>query len=405
MTTPKRTTGQLNSPFPFPLNVNGNQPQQPATPQTFWDNLNNWLQMRAGVGVVNQMEHQDGGKPSRSPVEDMAALAQAFGFNLPAMQQRQDTALLELNKAQTEAQRAKADSELQSVRNEFQNLKDYLQQPTPEDPLREMLMKKALEEDPLTTAARAQFISRLTALPPEQPSLTQQLRELKTLENELRGVFAPPPSPAADIGMVKEQLYSIELKRLEMQERLDLKRIEKEYDAATAQAAAWKEIVNTVANFGGQIGEFIVNRMMPAGAVPAALAPGQVVQDDTPAATLKCPDCGQQSVIISQEVMAALTETNKPQLVTCSNPKCKVEHELTPPDSGPAAQPTQNDTPAADDESDIERDQYFALESESPDEEPEPPPPPLTRRNAQPPLRPGFNRLAEALPDDTIRKG
>lgn len=393
MTTPKKP-GQVNNPFPFPLNVNGggNQSQQSATPQTFWDNLNNMLTARASVGLVNQLEHPDAARPAKSPVEDMAALANAFGFNLPAMQQRYDASLMELNKAQTEAQRAKAEADLQSIRNELQQFKDALQQEPPQDPLREALLKKALEEDPLTKAAREQFMARMMAPAQPPPSLMQQFLEFKKLENEMRGVFAP--APAAHAGMTADQLFSIELKKLELQERLDLKRVEKEYETATNQAAAWKEIINTVANVGGQIGEFIVNRMMPGNEVALpALTPARVAQGDKPAATLTCPDCGQESVSISQDVMAALTETHEPQSVTCSN--CGVEHELTPPGSGPASQ--QSQSAVANGEADVEPE---------PPAEPAALPPPTARRNVKAPARPGFSRLAGVLPEyDAIRKG
>ena len=346
MAAPKKST------IPWGVGLPGkNSPQSADAPiDSFWDSMASLAKMKTAAQAGNLL--QDPARQNNS-VSEMTEVAKAFGINVPEMAKEQNRLLQQLNEAQAEARSAENKAEYSRLENLIENIKTNQNPAAHSDPLREMAIEMAKsaisrqnterEKDPVSLAYE-QFIMNKTLSDLEgsqnPPTVADQVGSaVETLRaiKELSTAFSPPAPPPQALGMTPEKNLELELKKLEVEQQIEMYRIQKQNENDAKKAAGLHEAVQMIGGAVESIGKSIASSLIQANSggpsrmqmtPPPAQTPtnfiddsqiGQpgtgpdpdpdagpdVVVDDGSnplVGRLDCPDCGQNTVYITQEI-------------------------------------------------------------------------------------------------------
>ena len=194
------------------------------------------------------------------------------------------------------------------------------------------------EKDPVSQAYE-QFIMNKTLSDLEgsqhPPTVADQVGSaVETLRaiKELSTAFSPPPPPPQALGMTPEKNLELELKKLEVEQQIEMYRIQKQNENDAKKAAGLHEAVQMIGGAVESIGKSIASSLIQANsggpsrmemAPPPSQAPKNFIDDSQiaePGASpdavavagddgsnplvgrLDCPDCGQNTVYITQAI-------------------------------------------------------------------------------------------------------
>ena len=338
---------------------NGGSPAADGSIDTFWDSMANLAKMKtaAQAGGLLQEPAAYGG----NPVGQMTEVAKAFGINMPEMAKEQNRLLQQVAEAKAEAQRAEGRADMGRLEAQIDNLKNLTTQGnTSNDPLREMaveMAKSALQksqgpgDDDPVAAAYKQFIMNKTLNDLEQsqspPTVADQVGSaVETLKaiKDLSTAFSPPPPPPTSI-LSPETNMELELKKLEIEQQLEMYRINKQSETDSQKAQGMSEAVKMIGGAIEGIGKNIADQLMNSspGYVPGAVEPtpsassnhiggvdvvepSTVEGEENPlVGKLQCPDCGVEAVYITKEMWDA---GQAGQAVPAACVACGAQHEL-----------------------------------------------------------------------------
>ena len=258
----------------------------------------------------------DDSSGSPDPLSQFARVASAVGLNMTELNQQRDRMIESMGNAKDEARAAEHRADLVRLEAQIAQLQEGRQGGVLDEISRELLLDR-MRPDPLEGALRERVAERMMGTleaDAHPPSLVDQVSHaantLKDLR-ELSGLFAPPPSAA---GLTPERQMELELKKLELEERLAERRIDSETEAQKAKANSWTEITRMIGGALESVGKSLAAEMLAqsgaldqptaaeAGAAsrgdPAAHAAGAADQS-TEAKAVQCPDCQQQAIYVT----------------------------------------------------------------------------------------------------------
>ncbi len=319
--------------------------------------------------------------PSSNSVSEMTEVAKAFGINVPEMAKEQNRLLQQLSEAQAQARSAENKAEYSRLENLIENIKTNQNPAAHSDPLREMAIEMAKsaisrqntekEKDPVSLAYE-QFIMNKTLADLEgsqnPPTVADQVGSaVETLRaiKELSTAFSPPAPPPQALGMTPEKNLELELKKLEVEQQIEMYRIQKQNENDAKKAAGLHEAVQMIGGAIESIGKSVASSLIQAnvGNAPAAnlsmsapqpnnfIDDSEIVQpeamggsesgggDNPLVGQLDCPDCGQQTVYVTQDLYNKNLSGEAVNVVCVS---CGAQHVLegaTPPDETEAPPP------------------------------------------------------------------
>ena len=363
--------------IPWQLGIQGSPKGGSATSDSsvdaFWDSMSNLARMKTAAQAGGLL--QDPGTQGPSAVGQITEVAKAFGINMPEMAKEQHRLLSQVAEAKAETQRAEGRADFGKLEAQIDNLKNLTTQGnTNNDPLREMaveMAKSALQrsqgdspDDPVASAYK-QFIMNKTLSDLEQsqspPTVADQVGSaVETLRaiKEMSVAFSPPPPPPT-ASLSPEKNMELELKKLEIEQQLEMYRIQRQSDADNKKAEGMQEAVKMIGSAIEGIGKSVADQLInsSSGFAPSAMeptpadytnhasepdmvAPSAVDGDDNPlVGKLECPQCGQEAVYITKMMWDA---SQAGQSVTAACVACGAQHELG---DGPSAE--LEDVPAA----------------------------------------------------------
>ena len=173
-------------------------------------------------------------------------------------------------------------------------------------------------------------------------SAVETLRAIK----ELSTAFTPPPPPPTSEGLSPERNMELELKKLEIEQQLEMYRINKQGEAESKRAQGMSEAVKMIGGAIEGIGKNIADQLMnsspgyaPSGpssvneptrtnhiADPDLADPSAVDDGENPlVGKLQCPDCGEEAVYITKEMWEA---GQQGQSVLAACVACGAQHAL-----------------------------------------------------------------------------
>ena len=288
-------------------------------------------------------------------------VAKAFGLNMPEMAKEQNRLLEQLGQAKAEAQRAEGRADMGKLEAQIDNLRTLASQSNASnDPLREMaveMAKSALQksqgpgdDDPVASAYK-QFIMNKTLSDLEMsqspPTVADQVGSaVETLKaiKDLSTAFSPPPPPPPTASLSPEKNMELELKKLEIEQQLEMYRINKQTESESKRAQGMSEAVKMIGGAIEGIGKNIADQLVnsSAGYAPGASAspaattnhigevdvvdPSAVEGEENPlVGKLECPDCGAEAVYITKQMWEA---GQAGQSVPAACVACGAQHEL-----------------------------------------------------------------------------
>ena len=361
--------------IPWPLGIQsskkGESSGSDGSIDTFWDSMTNLAKMKTATQAGGLL--QDSAPQAMNPVGQMTEVAKAFGINMPEMAKEQNRLLQQVAEAKAEAQRAEGRADMGRLEAQLDNLKNLATQGNVNnDPLREMavdMAKSALQrtqgpeaDDPVASAYK-QFIMNKTLSDLEMsqspPTVADQVGSaVETLRaiKELSTAFTPPAPPPQAEGLSPERNMELELKKLEIEQQLEMYRINKQGEAESKRAQGMSEAVKMIGGAIEGIGKNIADQLMnsspgyapsgpPATDAPAPgdytsepdmVDPSTVDEGENPlVGKLQCPDCGEESVYITKEMWEA-GQNNQSVPAACV--ACGAQHTLgeEPGDNPPA---------------------------------------------------------------------
>ena len=366
----------------------------------------NLAKMKTAAQAGNLLQEPSQG--GTGTIGQLTEVAKAFGMDMPKMAQERDKLLVELSNAKNEAQKAEAKAELSRVESQIEGLKTMLTntQAPASDPLRDMaveMAKTALQNsqgggdnnDPVASAYK-QFVMNKTLEDLEaarnpvsvQDQVGGAVETLRSIR-ELGAAFAPPaPPPPPSPTITPERQMELELKKLEIEQQLEIYRINKENEAATQRASSMQDAIKMVGNALEGIGKSVADSLLSrsSGFAPSANMPppppsnmiddSDLMQspadagedDDALVGKLECPDCGQEAVYVTARMYNA---GQRGEDVEAACVACGAIHQL-------------GDSSAEDDESPVEPPVF------APPERPAPSSPGRTRNGKERPPRRNF---------------
>ena len=330
---------------------------------TFWDSMSNLAKMKTATQAGGLL--QEPGSHASNPVGQMTEVAKAFGINMPEMAKEQNRLLQQVAEAKAETQRAEGRADMGKLEAQIENIKNLTTNGNANnDPLREMaveMAKSALQktqgpaaDDPVASAYK-QFIMNKTLSDLEMsqspPTVADQVGSaVETLKaiKELSTAFTPPAPPPTSI-LSPEKNMELELKKLEIEQQLEMYRINKQSEAESAKANGMSEAVKMIGGAIEGIGKNIADQLLNSspgyapGAVtreeppspessanhigtPNMVAPEDVEGEDNPlVGRLECPDCKQEAVYVTKQMWDA---GQAGEQVTVACVACGARHEL-----------------------------------------------------------------------------
>jgi hypothetical protein len=324
--------------------------------------------MRTAAQAGNLL--QEPASSGSGTIGQLTEVAKAFGMDMPKMAQERDKLLVELSTAKNDAQKAEAKAELSRVEHQIDGLRTMLtnNQAPANDPLRDMAVEMAKaamqksqgggDDDPVASAYR-QFVMNKTLEDLEMARNPVSVQDqvggaVETLRaiRELGAAFAPPaPPPAPSPTFSPERQMELELKKLEVEQQLEIYRINKETEAATQRASSMQDAIKMVGNALEGVGKSVADSLMakspgyaPSADIPES-APANMVDDsgmmkspndvgedeDALVGKLECPDCGQEAVYVTARMYNA---GQRGELVEAACVACGSKHELGDPEPG-----------------------------------------------------------------------
>ena len=359
-----------NNQIPWQLGIQGPKKVAPnssdSSIDTFWDSMSTLAKMKTAAQAGGLL--QEPAAQAVNPVGQITEVAKAFGLNMPEMAKEQNRLLEQLAQAKAEAQRAEGRADMGKLEAQIDNLKTLTTQGADHnDPLRQMavdMAKSALErsqgpaaDDPVASAYK-QFIMNKTLSDLEQsqspPTVADQVGSaVETLRaiKELSTAFSPPPPPAPpSASLSPEKNMELELKKLEIEQQLEMYRIQRQFATDEKKAQGMSEAVKMIGGAIEGIGKNIADQLMnsspgyvPESTVDAApmageangtnhiaepdlFAPGTAVEGDNPlVGKMECPKCGQEAVYITQKMWDA-GQAGESVVAACV--ACGEKHEL-----------------------------------------------------------------------------
>ena len=333
--------------------------------------------MRTAAQAGNLLQEPSAG--GAGTIGQLTEVAKAFGMDMPKMAQERDKLLVELSNAKNDAQKAEAKAELSRVESQIEGLKTMLSnnQAPPNDPLREMaveMAKTALQNsqgggndnnDPVASAYK-QFVMNKTLEDLEaarnpvsvQDQVGGAVETLRAIR-ELGAAFAPPaPPPPPQSTFSPEKQMELELKKLEIEQQLEIYRINKENEHATQRAASMQDAIKMVGNALEGIGKSVADSLLSrsTGYAPSSDLPSpepsnmiddsEMIQsptdvgeeDDALVGKLECPDCGQEAVYVTARMYNAGQRGEKVEAACVA---CGSKHELGDSESEDDQNPVQ----------------------------------------------------------------
>jgi hypothetical protein len=354
------------SQIPWQLGIQGSHKGEAASSDSsvdnFWDSMSNLAKMKTATQAGNLL--QDPAPQGPSAVGQITEVARAFGLNMPEMAKEQNRLMEQLAEAKASAQRAEGRADMGKLEAQIDNLKNLTTQGNSNnDPLREMaveMAKSALQksqgpgdDDPVASAYK-QFIMNKTLADLEMsqspPTVADQVGSaVETLRaiKDLSTAFSPPPPPPPTASLSPEKNMELELKKLEIEQQLEIYRINKQTEAESKRAQGMSEAVKMIGGAIEGIGKNIADQLMNAspGYAPSAVSPAASSVPDAnhignvdvvdPSAVeggenplvgkLECPDCGQEAVYITKQ-MYEDGQAGKSVPAACV--ACGTQHEL-----------------------------------------------------------------------------
>ena len=340
---------QKRSTIPWGVGLSGKNSSQSADGpiDSFWDSMASLAKMKTAAQAGNLL--QDPARQGNS-VSEMTEVAKAFGINVPEMAKEQNRLLQQLNEAQQQARSAEGKAEYSRLENLIENIKTNQNPAGYSDPLREMAIEMAKsaisrqntekEKDPVSLAYE-QFIMNKTLSDLEgsqhPPTVADQVGSaVETLRaiKELSTAFSPPAPPPQALGMSPEKNLELELKKLEVEQQIEMYRIQKQNENDAKKAAGLHEAVQMIGGAIESIGKSVASSLIQANtggpsrmemSPPPAQAPKNFIDDSQIAqpgaepnadvdavveddgsnplvGRLDCPDCGQNTVYITQAI-------------------------------------------------------------------------------------------------------
>ena len=311
---------------------------------SFWDSMASLAKMKTAASAGNLLQDPS---PQSNSVSEMTEVAKAFGINVPEMAKEQNRLLQQLSEAKGEAQAAQSKAEYSRLENLIESLETNQNPAAHSDPLRDMALEMAKsaiakqnverEKDPVSLAYE-QFIMNKTLSDLEgsqnPPTVADQVGSaVETLRaiKELSTAFTPPAPPPQALGMTPEKNLELELKKLEVEQQIEMYRIQKQTENDAKKAAGLHEAVQMIGGAIESIGKSVASSLIQANTGNAGNAPAanlsrsspkpnnfiddsEIVQpeamggngssgDDNPlVGQLDCPDCGQQAVYVTQDL-------------------------------------------------------------------------------------------------------
>jgi molecular chaperone GrpE (heat shock protein)/transcription elongation factor Elf1 len=320
----------------------------------FWDSMSTLVKMKTASeagGLLNGNSSSDG-----NAIGQMTEVAKAFGINMPEMAKEQNRLIEQIAEAKQQAASAEGRADYGRLEAQFENLKNMTQQSNQApDPLRDMAIEIAKttlaratgpgDEDPVANAYK-QFIMNktLTDLEMSQspPTVADQVGSaVETLKaiKDLSTAFSPPPAPIP-MGLSPERNMELELKKLEIEQQLEMYRIQQQTESDRKRADSMQQTVKMIGNAIEGIGRNIAEHMMGSqggGGVPPSavnhiddsdiVSPSATSEEDGDALVgkLECPDCGQEAVYITQSMWEA---GQRGENVPAACASCGAQHHL-----------------------------------------------------------------------------
>jgi len=349
------------SPIPWQLGIQGSKkggsPAADTSIDTFWDSMTNLAKMKTAAQAGGLL--QEPAAYAGNPVGQMTEVAKAFGINMPEMAKEQNRLLQQVAEAKAEASRAEGRADMGKLEAQIENIKNLTTQGNANnDPLREMaveMAKSALQksqgpgdDDPVASAYK-QFIMNKTLSDLEQSQhpatvadqVGSAVETLKAIK-ELSTAFTPPAPPPTSI-LSPEKNMELELKKLEIEQQLEMYRINKQSEAETKKAQGMSEAVKMIGGAIEGIGKNIADQLMnsSSGYAPSAVAPptatnhidgvdvmepSAVDGEENPlVGKLTCPDCGEEAVYVTKQMWDA-GQAGLPVPAACV--ACGAQHEV-----------------------------------------------------------------------------
>ena len=323
--------------------------------------------MRTAAQAGNLLQEPSAG--GSGTIGQLTEVAKAFGMDMPKMAQERDKLLVELSNAKNDAHKAEAKAELSRVESQIESLKTLMtsNQGQPNDPLRDMaveMAKTALQNsqgggdhnDPVASAYK-QFVMNKTLEDLEaarnpvsvQDQVGGAVETLRAIR-ELGAAFAPPaPPPPPQSTFTPEKQMELELKKLEIEQQLEIYRINKENEAATQRASSMQDAIKMVGNALEGIGKSVADSLLtrspgysPSADLPPP-APSNMIDDsemiqspsdvgeddDALVGNLECPDCGVEAVYVTARMYNAGQRGEKVEAACVA---CGAKHELGDPE-------------------------------------------------------------------------
>lgn len=290
----------------------------------------------------------------------MTEVAKAFGINMPEMAKEQNRLMQQLAEAKQEASNAQGRADVGRLEAQIDSIKNMNQANQQNDPFRDIAVEMAKsamqrtqgsgDEDPVANAYK-QFIMNKTLndleMSQSPPSVSDQVGSaVETLKaiKEMATAFSPPPPPPPAAGLTPEKNMELELKKLEIEQQLEMYRIQKQTEAEQRKAQGMQDAIKMIGGAIEGIGKNIADQLVGNGGGYAASDPGPMpssvnhiddsgmmnpseVEEDANALVgkLVCPDCGEEGVYITKQ-MYDIGQTG--QVVPAACVLCGARHEL-----------------------------------------------------------------------------
>ncbi len=322
--------------------------------------MSNFARMKTATQAGQLLE---GGSNSGSTLTEVTEVAKAFGLNMPEMSKDRDRLIVDLNNARSDAQKAEAKAELGRLENQIENLRTtFGPGANQNDPLRDLavdMVKRNIErsqadapDDPVASAYK-QFIMNKTLndleMSQSPPTVADQVGSaVETLRaiKDLSTAFSPPPPPPTAASMSPERNLELELKKLEIEQQIEMYRINKQSETDTKKANSMQEGIKVIGNMLEGIGKSVADSLINNGAPSPSPTPVQNLIDDVapmnPSAygreddgeedsenplvgKLMCPTCGQEAVYITQQMY---DDGQAGKMVEAGCMVCGAKHEL-----------------------------------------------------------------------------
>lgn len=344
---------------------------QPASGKDrWWETMADEIEMKQARHAVGMSGDGEGGV-----LDQVAKVATSFGFNFPEMQKERTELAREIAEAKDDATAARHQGDMDRLQMQFDKVQDAYEAQG-NDPVRNAvetmtneIVLDRLRPNPVEKAIQESMAAKVTeALSPasgegimgEVAKAAQTMKDIK----ELAILFNPAPAATGPAGMDPQKEYDLACKRLDMEERLEARRQDKELAINAAKASSYQDVGKILSAGIETIGRVLGEQMSLSGPhTPSSTgAPGKVPESSVPqperdapaqpgAQTIPCPSCQQPAIYVTPQ-MAELADTQAVDVVCTA---CGDHHTLGEPSSEQIGQAASEQQAPAHDENPIQR--------------------------------------------------